>query len=106
MKDRTFYLLIFILVGIPLLVGGISIAFALIPNTSTIDNAGRREYGYCPVDPSTISSRAQLEINGCPLIRAYVTNWNSLTPSDQSTIDSQMRLLGFKDIGEFDNRVK
>lgn len=75
-------------------------------NTSTIDNAGRREYGYCPMTPESLSSRAQIEVNGCPLVRVFITNWNQLSSIDQSTIDSQMRALGFKDIGEFDNRVK
>lgn len=75
-------------------------------NTSTIDNSGRREYGYCPLNTESLSSRAQIEVNGCPLVRVFITNWNQLSPIDQQTIDSQMRALGFKDIGEFDSRVK
>ena len=75
-------------------------------SVSTIDNSGRREYGYCPISPETMLSRAQFEINGCPLIRVYITNWNQLTVLDQQTIDSQLRSAGFKDIGEFDSRVK
>ena len=71
-----------------------------------LDNSGRREYGYCPLSPETMLSRAQFEINGCPLVRVYITNWNQLTLLDQQTIDSQLRSSGFKDIGEFDSRVK
>lgn len=75
-------------------------------NTTTIDNSGRREYGYCPIAPETMLSRAEFEINGCPLVRTYITNWDRLTITEQTTIDSQLRALGFKDISEFDSRVK
>ena len=72
----------------------------------TLDNSGRREYGYCPINPETLLSRAQFEISGCPVVRVYISNWNQLTTLEQTTIDSQMRALGFKDISEFDIRVR
>ena len=88
---------------IAVVLGSISgIAYGAI----SIDNSGRREYGYCPISPETLLSRAQFEINGCPLIRVYISNWNELTTIDQTTIDTQLKSLGFKDIGDFDSRVK
>lgn len=100
------YTPILIIIGVVL--GSISgIAYgAITANSITIDNSGRREYGYCPISPETMLSRAQFEINGCPLVRVYISNWNELSPTDQTTIDTQLRSLGFKDIGEFDYRVK
>lgn len=105
MKDNSF---IFIFLGI--IIGGTSLAFTIDyvygAGTITVDNSGRREYGYCPINPELLSSRAELEINGCPLIRTYITNWDKLTILEQQTIDTELRGLGFKDISEFDNRVK
>lgn len=77
----------------------IAIAYGASLSTSTIDNAGRREYTYCPIS-DTLSKSLNAEINGCPLVRIYVNNWNSLTPLEQSTIDSQLRVIGFVDSGE------
>ena len=72
----------------------------------SVDNSGRREYGYCPIQPETMLSRAQFEINGCPIIRVYVTNWDKLTSLEQTTVDSQLRTMGFKDISELDSSVR
>lgn len=99
MRDIIIILIIIGLFFIPLFT-------VTIYATITTDNTGRREYGYCPISPETMLSRAQFEVNGCPLVRVYITNWNQLTILDQQTIDSQLRSAGFKDIGEFDSRVK
>lgn len=72
----------------------------------TIDNSGRREYVYCPIDPALLSSRTTYEINGCPTVRVYVDNWNSLTALDKTSIDSQLRSSGFKDVSEVSELVK
>lgn len=84
--------------------------FASIPiityGAITLDDNNRREYGYCPISPETMSSRVQFEINGCPVVRVYIVNWNQLTTLEQTTLDTQMRSAGFRDIGEFDARVR
>lgn len=77
------------------------IAYASI----TLDN-NRREYGYCPITPESMLNKAQFEINGCPIVRVYIVNWNQLSSLEQTTIDTQMRNAGFKDIGELDARTK
>ena len=84
----------------------VSVITIVSASAQTIDNSGRREYGYCPITPETISSRVGLEINGCPIIRVYVTNWNELTVLEQTTVDTQLRAMGFKDISELDVRVR
>lgn len=72
----------------------------------SIDNAGRREYVYCPIDPSLLSARTTYEINGCPTVRIYVDNWNNLPTLDKTTIDTQLRNSGFKDVSEVSILVK
>ena len=100
------YYSILIIIGI--IFGSIfGIAYgAIIENSITLDNSDRREYGYCPISPEVMLSKAQFEINGCPIVRVYVSNWNSLSEIEKSTIDTQLRSSGFKDIGELDQRVK
>jgi hypothetical protein len=71
-----------------------------------LDNAGRREYVYCPVNPSLLSSRTTYEINGCPSVRIYVNNWNQLSVLDQTAIDSQLRSAGFKEPSELGNIIR
>lgn len=105
MKDNTFIALLTIIVITSLTIS-FTLKYVYGAGTITIDNSGRREYGYCPIAPETMLSRAQFEINGCPLIRTYITNWNQLTITEQTTIDTQLRAIGFKDISEFDSRVK
>jgi hypothetical protein len=72
----------------------------------TVDNSSRREYVYCPIDPSTLNSKTTYEINGCPIARVYVDRWNTLTELDKTAIDTQLRNSGFKDVGEVDPRIK
>lgn len=67
--------------------------------TKTIDNSGRREYTYCPIS-DTLAKSMNAEINGCPLTRVYVNNWNNLTPLQQTDIDTKLRAIGFVDSGE------
>lgn len=67
-------------------------------NTISLDNSNRREYTYCPINDEL--SKTNIEINGCPLTRVYVNDWNRLTVGQQTQIDSQLRALGFVDAGE------
>lgn len=98
MKDKHLAL---ITIPLVLLTVVLSVAYA-----QTIDNSGRREYGYCPISPETMLGRAEFEINGCPLVRVYITNYNQLSTIEKTTIDTQMRASGFRDISEFDERVR
>jgi len=74
-------------------------AYSASITTKTIDNSGRREYTYCPIS-DTLAKSMNAEINGCPLTRVYVNNWNSLTPLQQTDIDTKLRAIGFVDSGE------
>lgn len=96
-------LILIIAVTTVLLVSVISYATAL---TTSVDSSNRRQYVYCPFDPTLFSSKTTFEISGCPLARIYVDNWNSLSPTDQTTIDTQLRNNGFKDIGEVSPLIK
>lgn len=95
-------LLPIIVFAISISILGTIVAFGAV----TLDNSNRREYGYCPLAPEGISSRVSLQVNGCPLMRVYISNWNQLTTLEQTTVDTQLRSMGFKDIGEFDVRVR
>lgn len=91
---------------------GMGIALALIPiimyatnafgasisPTTTIDNS-RRVYTWCPLNSTNIAS-FNGEVDGCPLSRVYVNNWNSLTPIQQATIDNMLTSKGFVDAGQ------
>jgi hypothetical protein len=70
------------------------------PATPQIDNTGRREYVYCPANLLTLDSRATYSVEGCPLTRIYVNNWNGLSTVVQTAIDTQLRSLGFRDANE------
>ena len=63
----------------------------------TLDN-NRREYTWCPINDQL--AKTNIEVNGCPIVRVYVNDWNRLTVLQQASIDSQMRGLGFVDAGE------
>ena len=89
MKYIIIALIIGILSSIPI------VAYGAI----TLDNSNRREYTYCPITDNLAKS-LNAEIDGCPLVRVYVNNWNTLTSLQQTTIDSQLRGLGFVDAGE------
>lgn len=90
-KNLLFIIPISLMIVLPLIVYGVSI--------STIDNSGRREYTYCPLSDSDVKSMSA-EINGCPLARVYVNDWNSKTPLEQTTIDILLRSKGFVDSSE------
>jgi len=70
-----------------------------------IDNSGRKEYVYCPINPSLLDTSTTYELNGCPTVRIYVDRWNSLTPLQQTNIDTQLRSSGFKDPSELVSNV-
>ena len=84
-----------------ILVSIIPAIFSIVYGASitSIDNSGRREYTYCPLSDSDIKS-FNGEVNGCPLARVYVGNWNSLSSIDQQKIDTLLRSKGFVDSGE------
>ena len=67
--------------------------------TITTDNTDRRMYTYCPLNNNDILS-FNGEVDGCPLARVYVNNWNSLTPTQQTTIDNLLTSKGFVDAGQ------
>jgi len=71
----------------------------------SVDDSGRREYVYCPINPSLLDTSTTYELNGCPTVRIYVDNWNSLTALKQSSIDTQLRSAGFKDPNELISNV-
>ena len=95
---HTRYFIIIGLVAIWAITASMIYADAQV-RTITVDNSNRREYTYCPLSDSDVKSFGG-EINGCPLMRVYVKNWNNLTPLQQSTIDTLMRGKGFVDAGE------
>jgi len=66
--------------------------------TITVDNSNRREYTYCPINDQL--AKTNISVEGCPLVRVYVNNWSQLTSLQQTTIDTQIRGLGFVDAGE------
>ena len=96
MKNQT----IAILGIIGIIAGSISgIAYgSLTSNTITIDNSDRREYTWCPISDQL--AKTNIEIEGCPLTRVYVNDWNKLTVLEQTQIDTELRSLGFVDSGE------
>lgn len=75
----------------------IPIAYAQT-RTVTVDNADRREYTWCPINDQL--ARTNISVEGCPLTRVYVNDWNKLSPLQQNTIDTQLRSLGFVDSDE------
>jgi hypothetical protein len=79
---------------------------AITSSTITLDNSNRREYVYCPIDTTTLSVSTTYEINGCPTVRIYINNWNTITELDKTSIDTKLRSAGFKDVGEVDARIK
>lgn len=64
--------------------------------TTTLDTSNRRIYTYCPLSNSDINS-FNGEIDGCPVVRVYISNWTSLSPTQQSTIDTLLTSKGFVD---------
>jgi len=80
-------------------VGIASYAYSASITTTTLDNSGRREYTYCPIS-DTLAKAINGEINGCPLSRVYIKDWNKLTPLQQTDIDTKLRAIGFVDSGE------
>jgi len=83
------------IVGISVtIVMSVGIAFGAI----TIDSSNRREYTWCPISDTT--AKTNIEVDGCPVVRVYINDWNRLTILQQSSIDTQMRGLGFVDAGE------
>jgi len=96
-KMRYIYEILFISAIIA--VGIASYSYSASITTKTIDNSGRREYTYCPISDTLVKS-LNAEIDGCPLTRVYVNNWNSLTPLQQTDIDTKLRAIGFVDSGE------
>ena len=106
MKDSKYRLIIILLViaisipSIPL------ITHALIQTpiaTTTVDNADRREYVWCPLNSTNILSinpTVNAELDGCPLVRVYVYHWDTLPVLNQTAIDTMLRSKGFTDAGE------
>lgn len=91
---------------IPLLIGSIGavigiqqISAQIQQRTTTIDNLNRREYTYCPLSDSDVKAMSA-EIDGCPLVRVYINDWNKLTLTQQNTIDTLLRNKGLVDTGE------
>jgi len=82
-----------------LLILGLLVYVEAQTRTITLDNSNRREYTYCPLSDSEIKS-LNAEINGCPLVRIYVNDWNKLTSLEQTAIDTLLRGKGFVDSGE------
>lgn len=99
-KSITFGIVMGILALIPIILYANN-AFGAPSVTTTIDsfNKNSREYTYCPLSSNDLSSFTG-EVDGCPLARVYVNNWNSLSSVQQSTIDTLLRSKGFVDIGE------
>jgi len=87
------------MIGMFTVIGFASYSYSASITTNTIDSSGRREYTYCPISDSLVKS-LNAEINGCPLIRIYVNHWSSLTPLQQTDIDTKLRAIGFVDSGE------
>jgi len=79
---------------IAMLVSSIGLAYGAV----TLDNSNRREYTWCPINDQL--AKTNISVEGCPLARVYINDWNRLTVLQQTTIDSQMRGLGFVDAGE------
>jgi len=82
-----------------IVVGIASYAYSASITTTTLDNSGRREYTYCPIS-DTLAKSINGEVNGCPLARVYINDWNKLTPLQQTDIDTKLRTIGFVDSGE------
>lgn len=74
-------------------------SFMVAMGAISLDSSNRREYTWCPMTDSNAKT-LNAEINGCPLVRVYINDWNRLTPLQQSDIDSRMRAMGFVDAGE------
>lgn len=72
----------------------------------TIDNSGRREYVYCPVDIDTLGIELTYELNGCPIARIYIDNWLSMTVEEQNAIHEHLINNGFKDVGAVDSKQR
>lgn len=64
----------------------------------SLDGSNRREYTWCPINDQL--AKTNVSIEGCPIVRIYVNDWSRLTPLQQTTIDTQLRTLGFVDAGE------
>jgi hypothetical protein len=97
---KKYHILIFLAIWVSAISVGIwASANALAASTITVDNANRREYTYCPLSDTDVKSFGG-EIDGCPVVRVYVNNWSTLTPTEQTTIDTLLRSKGFVDSGE------
>jgi len=96
---------IIIVLVITALVTMSSIIYVQALSIPSIDNSGRREYVYCPLNPSLLDTSTTYELNGCPTVRIYVDKWNQLTLLQQTNIDTQLRSSGFKDPSELTSSV-
>lgn len=87
-------------VSVPLAIGQLAeLADIDVKDTvSTTDH--RKPFGYCPVDDDTTTVLTkygvQYEIEGCPLSRVYVDNWNKLDAGTQQAIVNELASKGYR----------
>lgn len=92
-----------------LLVSGIAILIFEIGNnaieiTADAQTPVRKEFIYCPPVDSTLNtaqytdnSRIKFSIEGCPLTRVYVENWDNVKAIDQAKIISELQKNNFRE---------
>lgn len=86
-----------IVFSIPIVYAQVSID-ANTKNTLTSTDH-RKSFGYCPVntDTQTVLSKygASYTIEGCPLSRVYVDNWDKLPDLTKQSIVSELASKGY-----------
>ena len=93
MKTSKISIIIFVSVGL-LAVSGFAYA--------QLQNETRKEYVYCPIDTELLDKSVTYEINGCPIIRVYVENYDRLDTLKRTQIDNTLRTDGFIPKEEFE----
>lgn len=81
-----------LLLGVVPFLAGMSV-YALSNAPPDIQN--RKEFTTCSIKPSEFPANAELEFYGCPTVRVYINNWDSLTPVEQSSITQLLTSKGF-----------
>lgn len=80
-------------------------------NAQISEPVTRKEYVYCPVDVNALDKSVTYEINGCPTVRIYVENYNTLDTLTKTNIDTTLKSQGFKEkeafgLNELTGRIK
>lgn len=100
MKDKLFTIFVIVLsIALPALLFAHAQTIEEIDKTlSETDN--RKSFGYCPSndDSKNILDSLGIEyyIEGCPLSRIYIENWDKINETDKQLITDYLLVNGYK----------